>query len=104
MTVILTLVRPALAKSAYNHPAPSTIHTSTSTSSLRLGLIAMREGVRFVDDILMNGDGMKDVVIEDYPWPMLRYSDEAMNKMILERAQTGFRKCLFPILLIWEDV
>ncbi|KAJ7156978.1 hypothetical protein C8R43DRAFT_411128 [Mycena crocata] len=58
-----------------------------------LDLVAMREGVRFVDDIVMNGDGMKDIVGEDYPWPMPRTSDEAMNKMILERSQTGFHPC-----------
>ncbi|KAJ7090268.1 hypothetical protein B0H15DRAFT_779362 [Mycena belliarum] len=58
-----------------------------------LDLVAMREGVRFIDDIVMNGDGMKDIIMEDYPWPMPRTSDEAMNKMILERSQTGFHPC-----------
>ncbi|GKT93191.1 glucose-methanol-choline oxidoreductase [Colletotrichum tofieldiae] len=58
-----------------------------------LDLIAMREGVRFVDDIIMNGEGMKDIVESDYPWPMPRNSDEAMIKMILERSQTGFHPC-----------
>jgi len=58
-----------------------------------LDLLALREGVRFVDDILMNGDGMKDIIGEDYPWPMPRASDAAMDKMILERSQTGFHPC-----------
>lgn len=58
-----------------------------------LDLVTMREGVRFVDDILMNGEGMKDILKGDYPWPMPRQSDEAMNKMILERSQTGFHPC-----------
>ncbi|KAF7357696.1 GMC oxidoreductase [Mycena venus] len=58
-----------------------------------LDIVAMREGIRFVDDIIMNGDGMKDIIGEDYPWPMPRSSDEAMNKMILERSQTGFHPC-----------
>ncbi|KAJ7498683.1 hypothetical protein FB451DRAFT_6322 [Mycena latifolia] len=58
-----------------------------------LDIVAMREGVRFIDDIVMNGDGMKDIIGEDYPWPMPRTSDEAMNKMILERSQTGFHPC-----------
>ncbi|OHE96905.1 SMG1 protein [Colletotrichum orchidophilum] len=58
-----------------------------------LDLIAMREGVRFVDDIIMNGEGMKDIIEGDYPWPMPRTSDEAMIKMILERSQTGFHPC-----------
>jgi choline dehydrogenase len=53
----------------------------------------MREGVRFIDDILMNGEAMKDLVESDYPWPMPRASDEAMNRAILERSQTGFHPC-----------
>lgn len=57
-----------------------------------LDLIAMRKGVRNVDDIIMNGEGMKDIIEGDYPWPMPRSSDEAMIKMILERSQTGFRE------------
>jgi choline dehydrogenase len=58
-----------------------------------LDLIALREGVRFVDDIIKNGEGIKDLIGEDYPWPMPRASDEAMITLILERSQTGFRKC-----------
>ncbi|RYP69966.1 hypothetical protein DL771_005757 [Monosporascus sp. 5C6A] len=30
---------------------------------------------------------------EDYPWPMPRTSDAAMDKMILERSQKGFHPC-----------
>ncbi|KAF2498751.1 glucose-methanol-choline oxidoreductase-like protein [Lophium mytilinum] len=58
-----------------------------------LDLVALREGVRFIDDILTTGEGFKDIVAEDYPWPMPRASDEAMNKTILERSQTGFHPC-----------
>ncbi|RAH73861.1 GMC family oxidoreductase [Aspergillus aculeatinus CBS 121060] len=58
-----------------------------------LDIIALREGVRFVDEILMHGEGMKDVIREDYPWPMPRHSDEAMKKMILEHSQTGYHPC-----------
>ena len=58
-----------------------------------LDLIALREGTRFVDDIVTNGEGMKDLIGEDYPWPMPRASDEAMNKAILQRSQTGFHPC-----------
>ncbi|TAQ85428.1 hypothetical protein B7494_g6251 [Chlorociboria aeruginascens] len=54
-----------------------------------LDVMALREGVRFVDDILMTGDGMKDIIGEDYPWPMPRHSDAAMDKMILERNPCG---------------
>lgn len=64
-----------------------------------LDLIAMREGVRFIDDILTQGEGFKDIVGEDYPWPMPRHSDEAMKKFILEWSQTGFRKRLYNEVL-----
>jgi choline dehydrogenase len=64
-----------------------------------LDLVATREGVRFVDDSLINSDGMKDIIGEDYPWPMLRHSDEAMNRAILECSQTGFRKCISSVAL-----
>ncbi|KAJ7029218.1 hypothetical protein C8F04DRAFT_1116936 [Mycena alexandri] len=96
LTVIVDLLRP-LSK-------PGTV-TLKSTDPLEqanininffeddLDLVAMREGVRFVDNIVMNGEGMKDIIEEDYPWPMPRTSDEAMNKMILERSQTGFHPC-----------
>jgi len=58
-----------------------------------LDVVTLREGVRFVDDILMTGDGFKDIIGEDYPWPIPRNSDEAMDKMILEQSQIGFRGC-----------
>ncbi|KAK7005850.1 alcohol oxidase [Favolaschia claudopus] len=96
LTVIVDLLRP-LSKTG-------TV-TLNSTNALEqpmvninffaedLDIVAMREGIRFVDDIIKNGEGMKDIVLEDYPWPMPRTSDEAMNKMILERSQTGFHPC-----------
>ena len=60
-----------------------------------LDVMALREGIRYIDDILTTGDGMKDIIGEDYPWPMPRHSNAAMDKMILERSQTGFRKYIF---------
>jgi hypothetical protein len=32
-----------------------------------LDAVALREGVRFVDEIILRGDGMKDLVIGEYP-------------------------------------
>ncbi|KAI1761055.1 putative GMC oxidoreductase [Hypoxylon sp. FL1150] len=58
-----------------------------------LDILALREGIRWVDDVLMHGEGMRDMLREDYPWPMPRTSDAAMDKMILERSQTGFHPC-----------
>ena len=99
LTVIVDLLRPVskpghVTLRSANHADPPHINLNFFASDL--DLVAMREGVRFVDDILMNGDGMKDIIGEDYPWAMPRLSDEAMNRAILERSQTGFRKCSFP--------
>lgn len=58
-----------------------------------LDILALREGVRHIDDIILNGEGMKDVIGPDYPWPMPRDSDKAMDRMILEHLQTGFHPC-----------
>ncbi|KAJ5142594.1 Glucose-methanol-choline oxidoreductase [Penicillium bovifimosum] len=58
-----------------------------------LDILALREGVRFIDDILTDGNVMKDLIAEDYPWPMPRESNEEMNQMILDRAQTGYHPC-----------
>lgn len=58
-----------------------------------LDIMALCEGVRFIDDILTTGEGIKDIVGEHYPWPMPLNSDEAMRRQILERSQTGFHPC-----------
>lgn len=57
-----------------------------------LDVVAMREGVRWTYDVLRSGKGFKDIVVAEYPWKMPLESDEAMNKAVLERSQTGFRK------------
>ncbi|KAK6613290.1 glucose-methanol-choline oxidoreductase (SMG1) [Botrytis cinerea] len=96
LTVIVDLLRP-LSRNGYvklnsTNPFEQPM-INLNFFSNDLDLVALREGCRYVDDILMNGDGMKDIIGEDYPWPMPRNSDEAMNKMILERSQTGFHPC-----------
>ncbi|KAE9371805.1 GMC oxidoreductase [Stipitochalara longipes BDJ] len=48
-------------------------------------VISLREGDRFIDDMLMTDYGFEDIVGEDYPSPMPRNLDEAMDKLILER-------------------
>lgn len=58
-----------------------------------LDIVALREGVRFVDDILLTGEGMKDIIHEDYPWALPRQSNAAMDQQIKERMQTGFHPC-----------
>ncbi|PSN64124.1 glucose-methanol-choline oxidoreductase-like protein [Corynespora cassiicola Philippines] len=96
VTVIVDLLRP-LSRNGWvklNSTDPlEQPHINLNFFSHDLDLVAMREGCRMVDDILTTGDGMKDIIGEDYPWPMPRNSDEAMKKAILERSQTGFHPC-----------
>ncbi|KAJ5770523.1 uncharacterized protein N7511_002574 [Penicillium nucicola] len=57
-----------------------------------MDILVWREGVLFVDDLFLNGDGMKDIILEDYPWPMPRDSNEEMDRMVFDRSQTGYRE------------
>ncbi|KAF2026575.1 alcohol oxidase [Setomelanomma holmii] len=96
MTVIVDLLRP-LSQNGYvklnsTNPLEQPL-ININFFSNDLDLIAMREGCRMVDDILTTGEGMKDVIGEDYAWPLPRHSEEAMNKAVLERSQTGFHPC-----------
>lgn len=97
LTVIVDLLRPRSAngwvKLRSDNPLDDP-YININFFEDHLDVIALREGVRFIDDMLMTGDEMKDIIEEDYPWPMPRNSDEAMDRMILERAQIGFRKSL----------
>ncbi|KAF6822649.1 glucose-methanol-choline oxidoreductase (SMG1) [Colletotrichum plurivorum] len=95
-TVIVDLLRPLSQNGTVTLNSTNPLeqpNININFFSNDLDLIAMREGVRFVDNIIMNGEGMKDIIESDYPWPMPRSSDEAMIKMILERSQTGFHPC-----------
>jgi choline dehydrogenase len=60
-----------------------------------LDILAIREGVKWTYDVLTKGEGMKDIVTGDYPWEMPIHSDAAMDRVVLERSQTGFRKFFF---------
>jgi choline dehydrogenase len=94
VTVIVDLMRPLSKNGEVKlNSADALVQPNVNLNffSHDLDIIALRQGVRFVDDILQTGEGFKDIIGEDYPWPMPRNSDEAMNKMILERSQTGFR-------------
>jgi choline dehydrogenase len=94
ITVIVDLLRP-LSRNGYvklNSTNPTEQpFINLNFFSNDLDLVAMREGCRKIDDILANGEGMKDIVGEHYPWPLELNSDEAMKRAILERSQTGFR-------------
>lgn len=103
LTVIVDLVRPQSRNgfvplnSVDSRQQP---YINLNYFSNELDILALKEGVRFIDDILMNGEGMKDIIGEDYPWPMPRDSDEEMDRVILDRSQTGFRKSLSNIRIL----
>jgi choline dehydrogenase-like flavoprotein len=58
-----------------------------------LDIIAMREGIRFSYDVLTKGEGFKDIVVDEYPWPMPLDDDAAMKHAVLDRCQTAFHPC-----------
>jgi choline dehydrogenase len=58
-----------------------------------LDIIAMREGVRWTYDLLLKGEGFKDIVVDQYPWDMPLDSDEEMKRAVLDRSQTAFHPC-----------
>jgi choline dehydrogenase len=96
MTVIVDLLRPISEKGELKlQSADPTKQPYINLNFLNndLDILALREGVRYIDDILMTGEGMKDLIEGDYPFPMPRSSDEAMKRQILERSQTGFHPC-----------
>ena len=94
MTVIVDLLRP-LSEGEVKLTSANPLEQADINLNFfgnDLDILVMREGVRWTHDMLTNGEGIKDIVVEDYPWEMPIYSDEAMKKAILERSQTGFRK------------
>ncbi|BDD61880.1 hypothetical protein MAP00_006901 [Monascus purpureus] len=96
MTVIVDLLRPVseggeVVLNSTNPLVQPYINLNFFASDL--DVLAMREGVRWTYDILMNGQDFKDLVVGEYPWEMPLNSDEAMNKAVLERSQTGFHPC-----------
>ena len=98
MTVIVDLLRPVseggqVTLNSANPLVDPNINLNFFGNDL--DILAMREGVRWTYDVLMNGQGFKDIVVGEYPWDMPLQSDEAMNKAVLERSQTGFREFFF---------
>ncbi|KAF9189418.1 hypothetical protein BGZ49_003814 [Haplosporangium sp. Z 27] len=58
-----------------------------------LDIIAMREGIRWTHDLLLKGDGFKDIVEAEYPWEMDLDDDVAMKRVVLDRCQTAYHPC-----------
>lgn len=58
-----------------------------------LNIIAVREGIRFSYDVLKNGEGFKDIILDEYPWEMPLHDDDLMKRTVLDRCQTSFHPC-----------
>lgn len=96
LTVIVDLLRPQSRGGAVTlQSTDPLVSPSVDLHFLddSLDILALREGVRWVDDVLMTGEGMRDLLGADYPWPLPRHSDAAMDQQIKERMQTGFHPC-----------
>jgi hypothetical protein len=50
----------------------------------------MLEGIRWTYDLLLKGDGFKDINVDEYPWDMPL--DSVMKRAMLERSQTAFNR------------
>ncbi|KAJ5224042.1 CAZyme family AA3 [Penicillium chermesinum] len=58
-----------------------------------LDIIAIREGIRYAYDVLVNGEGFKDIVEDEYPFPMPLDDDKLMRRTVLDRSQTSYHPC-----------
>lgn len=94
MTVIVDLLRPLSEGEVTLNSSNALVQPNINLNFFAndLDILAMREGVRWTYDILTNGAGFKDIVVGEYPWKMPLHSDDDMNKAVLDRSQTGFRK------------
>jgi choline dehydrogenase-like flavoprotein len=96
LTVMVDLVRPTYegGEVTLNSSDPfMQPNIDLNYLSIELDIIALREGIRFSYDILCNGDGFKDLVVEQYPWHMPLDCDELMTTSIQDRVQTSFHPC-----------
>lgn len=92
-TVVVDLVRPV------SDPGEVTLQSDDPLQqpninlnffSNDLDIVAVREGIRFCYDLLLKGDGFKDIVEGEYPWEMPLHSDDEMKRAVLDRCQTAF--------------
>ncbi|KAL4785399.1 hypothetical protein BJX76DRAFT_347043 [Aspergillus varians] len=96
ITVMVDLVRPV------SDPGEVTLNSADPLQQPNINLnyfnneldvIAIREGIRYSYDVLKNGDGFKDVIIDEYPWEMPLHDDKLMQRTVLDRSQTSFHPC-----------
>lgn len=96
LTVVVDLLRPlsrgkvTLRSASFEDPP----HINLNFLEHPVDIIGLREGVRFIDEVLLRGDGMTDVITDEYPEQLPRHSDDLMHKKLLERVSTGYRTLL----------
>ncbi len=74
-TVVVDLVRPVseTGEVTLNSADPlEQPNINLNFFSNDLDVIAMREGIRWTYDLILKGDGFKDIVVDEYPWAMPR--------------------------------
>lgn len=94
LTVIVSLLRP-LSRGVVSLRSDSALNPpriNLNFLSDQLDVVALREGVCFIDEVILRGSGIKDVVLDEYPIPIPRDSDEGMHGFIRGRVSTGYRE------------
>lgn len=102
MTVIVDLLRPVSEGGRVTLESSDPLEQPNINLNFfadDLDILAMREGVRWTYDLLTKGAGFKELVVGEYPWEMPLHSDEAMDKAVLERSQTGYREYLYHLCI-----
>ncbi|KAJ5604352.1 hypothetical protein N7510_009506 [Penicillium lagena] len=96
MTVMVDLVRPV------SDPGEVKLNSSDPLEQANINLnyfnndldiIAIREGIRYSYDVLKNGEGFKDIIVDEYPWEMPLDDESLMKRTVLDRSQTSFHPC-----------
>jgi len=94
MTIVTSLLRPlSRGTVGLNSGAPlEGPAINLNFFSNQLDLVAMREGGRFVRDILQHGEGMRDITKAPYPEDLrdLDGDNESAGKLIMKRCSTGY--------------
>lgn len=96
ITVMVDLVRPVseAGEVTLNSVDPlQQAHINLNYFNNELDITAMREGIRYAYDILKHGEGFKDVILAEYPFPMPLHDNELMKRTVLDRSQTSFHPC-----------
>ncbi|KAK5441441.1 hypothetical protein LTS15_011273 [Exophiala xenobiotica] len=95
LTVIVSLLRPRSRGTVSLRSNKATDKPLIDLNFLaeQVDVVGLREGTRFVDEILQKGDGMREVILGEYPKKMPRDSDEEMETYIHQRISTGYHPC-----------